>query len=93
MACVDRLRCTHVQYVALTGRDLSWSNAHVAVQEEQVEALIAGILRRADEAIRGRLSQYMRALVESGASADLLVICANEFIKEQSDHDKRYTGL
>jgi hypothetical protein len=63
------------------------------VQELQVDALIAGILRKADEGIRGRLSQYMRALVESGASADLLVTCANEFIKEQADHDKRYSGL
>lgn len=41
------------------------------------------------EGLRVRLEDYMRTLTEAGVSEDFLVICAAEFIKEQSNADRR----
>jgi hypothetical protein len=57
-----------------------------------MESLIEGLVEAADARLRERLSDYIHTLAEAGLSADLLVICANEFIKEQTNPDRRYSG-
>ena len=57
-----------------------------------METLIEGLVEAADARLRARLSEYVQTLAESGVSADFLVICANEFIKEQTNPDRRYSG-
>jgi hypothetical protein len=46
----------------------------------------------ADGRLQERLSQYMCTLTEAGISEDFLVVCAAEFIKEQMNPDRRYSG-
>jgi hypothetical protein len=57
-----------------------------------MESLIEGLLEAADAPLRERLSDYIHTLAEAGVSADFLVTCANEFIKEQTNPDRRYSG-
>ena len=46
----------------------------------------------ADGRLRDRLDEYMRTLSKAGISEDFLVVCAAEFIKEQTNPDRRYSG-
>ena len=57
-----------------------------------METLIEGLVEAADARLRVRLRDYIHALAVSGVSADFLVICANEFVKEQTNPDRRYSG-
>jgi len=66
--------------------------APAALREASLDALISEIVERSDKAIRSRLSEYMHTLVEVGVDAELLITCANEFIKEQTDPDRRFSG-
>lgn len=45
-----------------------------------------------DERLRERLNQYIRTLSDAGIPEDFLVLCAAEFIKEQTNPDRRYSG-
>jgi hypothetical protein len=42
--------------------------------------------------LRERLNEYIRTLSKAGVSDDFLVECAAEFIKEQTNPDRRYSG-
>jgi hypothetical protein len=42
--------------------------------------------------LRARLNEYIRTLSKAGVSDDFLVECAAEFIKEQTNPDRRYSG-
>jgi hypothetical protein len=66
--------------------------AHVALHEVAMESLIEGLVDAVDASLRERLNDYIHTLAEAGVSADFLVICANEFIKEQTNPDRRYSG-
>ena len=45
-----------------------------------------------DRRMRERLDEYMRTLREAGVSESLLAMCSAEFIKEQTNPDRRYSG-
>jgi hypothetical protein len=76
----------------LTRVHSSCCSAHIALHEVAMERLIEGLVEAADAGLRERLSEYMHTLAEAGLSADFLVQCANEFIKEQTNPDRRYSG-
>lgn len=57
-----------------------------------MDALIVEIVGRSDMQIRDRLAEYLNTLSEVGVEVDILIACANEFIREFGDHDKRYSG-
>ena len=57
-----------------------------------MENLVERLLEASDARFRERLGEYMHTLAEAGVSADFLVVCANEFIKEQTNPDRRYSG-
>jgi hypothetical protein len=42
--------------------------------------------------LRERLKEYIRTLSKAGVSDDFLLVCAAEFIKEQTNPDRRYSG-
>ena len=45
-----------------------------------------------DKRLKVRLDEYLRTLTKAGVSQDVLVVCAAEFLKEQTEPDRRYSG-
>jgi hypothetical protein len=45
-----------------------------------------------DDRLRQRLDQYIRALMQAGVPAELRLVCAAEFIMQQMNPDRRYSG-
>jgi len=60
--------------------------------ELNMDDVVSSILRGADDSIRDRLREYVLTLIEVGVEPDLLRICASEFLKERTEHDRRYSG-
>jgi hypothetical protein len=45
-----------------------------------------------DDRLRQRLDRYMRTLAQAGVPAEFLAVCAAEFIMQQTNPDRRYSG-
>jgi len=45
-----------------------------------------------DKHLQARLDEYMRTLSKAGVSRDFIAVCAAEFLREQINPDRRYSG-
>jgi hypothetical protein len=82
----------YVQFRTLDFLDRTMLQCPYCTARFTMNDLIESMVEVSDVQLRDRLSQYMHTLAETGVSADFLVVCANEFIKEQTNPDRRYSG-
>lgn len=55
--------------------------------------LIDNILETTEARFRKPLKDYMQTLAQAGVEADLIKVCASEFIREHTQsRDRRYSG-